>query len=497
MEGDQPRHIIWGGIERVDSTASSSAESRAEFLSRHRRSTKTIDFRDTSPLTPTVSLSVGPVDLSMCRAAGSPSASCSGRRGKHAKQTLVEYSGADNYYITASSTRERQKASRDSWTAFGKQAAEESPSKLYKWVRGTTKVWDLAVQTDGGWASPGAVARGELHAWSQLWKTKNAERPLVRQPFREPPTRALGSLWEVLACLMKAIGALEIFFQFCEQQGQWPDELWELLYLQLPREGATHAGQRRPIALLPMIYGIWAAWQKHRITDWRSTCADRGETPVGRGALDEAFTLAREAETATAKAESFAAVFLDCSKCYERVDLSLHLVSELKVSVRKYVGTTWYCQRPAKAVPTSYGRFLRLSNVYWKHLLTPTHAVWNAEKHGTVWVWISMARKAAELELTLKGGIKADPQVTLDLYTIRAWQRALLQQQPWPPTADEWLRADFGRRGRGPPHHLKSLCQRKGWAPEQQGFITPRGSITWNDADYYVVMAATTRSCIK
>mmetsp|Transcript_8348 Transcript_8348/g.19663 ORF Transcript_8348/g.19663 Transcript_8348/m.19663 type:complete len:167 (+) Transcript_8348:77-577(+) len=78
MEGDQPRHIIWGGIERVDSTASSSAESRAEFLSRHRRSTKTIDFRDTSPLTPTVSLSVGPVDLSMCRAAGSPSASCSG-----------------------------------------------------------------------------------------------------------------------------------------------------------------------------------------------------------------------------------------------------------------------------------------------------------------------------------------------------------------------------------------------------------------------------------
>eukprot|EP00971_Amphidinium_carterae_P122939 2433426-Amphidinium_carterae.1 len=33
-------------------------------------------------------------------------------------------------------------------------------------------------------------------------------------------------------------------------------------------------------------------------------------------------------------------------------------------------------------------------------------------------------RSAAELELTLKGGLKADPQVAFDLYTIRAWQRA-------------------------------------------------------------------------
>eukprot|EP00971_Amphidinium_carterae_P337253 6473973-Amphidinium_carterae.1 len=44
-------------------------------------------------------------------------------------------------------------------------------------------------------------------------------------------------------------------------------------------------------------------------------------TPVGKGALDEAFSLAAEAERATAKDEPFAAVFLDCSKCYERVDL--------------------------------------------------------------------------------------------------------------------------------------------------------------------------------
>eukprot|EP00971_Amphidinium_carterae_P339756 6477738-Amphidinium_carterae.1 len=70
-----------------------------------------------------------------------------------------------------------------------------------------------------------------------------------------------------------------------------------------------------------MIYRIWAAWQKHRVTDWRGLCTSRGETPVGTGALDE--SLAAEAERATTCAEPFAAVFLDCSKCYEQVDLNL------------------------------------------------------------------------------------------------------------------------------------------------------------------------------
>eukprot|EP00971_Amphidinium_carterae_P223097 4426881-Amphidinium_carterae.1 len=65
-----------------------------------------------------------------------------------------------------------------------------------------------------------------------------------------------------------------------------------------------------------MIYRLWAAWQKQRIH-----CSSKGETPAGKGALDEAFSLAAEAERATAQDEPFAAVFMDCSKCYERVDL--------------------------------------------------------------------------------------------------------------------------------------------------------------------------------
>eukprot|EP00971_Amphidinium_carterae_P075750 1496783-Amphidinium_carterae.1 len=76
--------------------------------------------------------------------------------------------------------------------------------------------------------------------------------------------------------------------------------------------GAEEAGQRRPIALLPTVR-VWAAWQKPRIMDWRERCIFKGETPVGRGALDEAFTLAHEVERATLEGVPFAAV---ASACY-------------------------------------------------------------------------------------------------------------------------------------------------------------------------------------
>eukprot|EP00971_Amphidinium_carterae_P042376 832759-Amphidinium_carterae.2 len=58
-------------------------------------------------------------------------------------------------------------------------------------------------------------------------------------------------------------------------------------------------------------------------TPAQNLCTYRGETPVGKGALDEAFSLAWEAEQTTAKEVPFAAIFLDCSKWYERVDLDL------------------------------------------------------------------------------------------------------------------------------------------------------------------------------
>eukprot|EP00971_Amphidinium_carterae_P223515 4434872-Amphidinium_carterae.1 len=76
---------------------------------------------------------------------------------------------------------------------------------------------------------------------------------------------------------------------------------------QLPKPGATGAGERRPIALLPVVYR------------WRERRAQQG----GRGALDEAFELSLAVEEHSRKGSSVAGVFLDCSKYYERVSLDL------------------------------------------------------------------------------------------------------------------------------------------------------------------------------
>eukprot|EP00971_Amphidinium_carterae_P130642 2588109-Amphidinium_carterae.2 len=112
--------------------------------------------------------------------------------------------------VRLEASRARQKASRDSWNAYVKQGFEESPGKLFKWVRGTTKVWDLAIQTGDSWAaSPGAVAQGELHAWSKLWKVCRHERQVKVSPFRIPEEASLGSLWDTLSHIKKgkAVGA--------------------------------------------------------------------------------------------------------------------------------------------------------------------------------------------------------------------------------------------------------------------------------------------------
>eukprot|EP00971_Amphidinium_carterae_P344506 6484941-Amphidinium_carterae.3 len=69
------------------------------------------------------------------------------------------------------------------------------------------------------------------------------------------------------------------FFKTVELTGVWPADLREMLYLQLPQDGARDAGQ--PVALLPQVYRLWSAvW----IVDL--------EVPVGAGALDETFDLA-------------------------------------------------------------------------------------------------------------------------------------------------------------------------------------------------------------
>eukprot|EP00971_Amphidinium_carterae_P193528 3840130-Amphidinium_carterae.1 len=46
-----------------------------------------------------------------------------------------------------------------------------SPKKIYKWIRGTAAVWDLAILSSDGFAlSPDQATKAELEAWSKLWQ---------------------------------------------------------------------------------------------------------------------------------------------------------------------------------------------------------------------------------------------------------------------------------------------------------------------------------------
>eukprot|EP00971_Amphidinium_carterae_P115980 2297468-Amphidinium_carterae.1 len=51
-----------------------------------------------------------------------------------------------------------------------------------------------------------------------------------------------------------------------------------MLYLQLPKEGAKNAGERRPIALLPQVYKLWSAYVRADVRAWRQLCKDRVAT---------------------------------------------------------------------------------------------------------------------------------------------------------------------------------------------------------------------------
>eukprot|EP00971_Amphidinium_carterae_P331209 6464641-Amphidinium_carterae.1 len=92
-------------------------------------------------------------------------------------------------------------------------------------------------------------------------------------------------------CRSTSCHDLARFLKVVEQVGRWPLAIREMLYLQLPKEGARDAGERRPIALLPQVYRLWCALCRRDVREWRARCTGRGEVPVGRGALDETFDI--------------------------------------------------------------------------------------------------------------------------------------------------------------------------------------------------------------
>eukprot|EP00971_Amphidinium_carterae_P006107 120334-Amphidinium_carterae.1 len=81
-----------------------------------------------------------------------------------------------------------------------------SPKKIYKWIRGTAAVWDLAILSENGYAlSPDQVAQAELAAWSKLWQPGNttfSQKVTSQSSWRTGDLRSVISHW----CLGKARG---------------------------------------------------------------------------------------------------------------------------------------------------------------------------------------------------------------------------------------------------------------------------------------------------
>eukprot|EP00971_Amphidinium_carterae_P033145 652553-Amphidinium_carterae.1 len=216
-----------------------------------------------------------------------------------------------------------------SWRTYVKEMWDTSPKKIFKWIRGTAAVWDLAILSEEGYAlSPDQATQAELEAWSKLWQPGRTTFPdkatsqsswgtgdLCSVIRHCPLGKARGvdrwSIAELRLLPDTAISDLANFLKVVEATGAWPHAIKEMLYLQLPKEGARDAGERRPIALLPQVYRLWCALCRRDVKAWRARCTGRGEVPVGRGALDETFDLAFDTEQITAAGKPQAGIFLD------------------------------------------------------------------------------------------------------------------------------------------------------------------------------------------
>jgi hypothetical protein len=99
------------------------------------------------------------------------------------------------------------------------------------------------------------------------------------------------------------------------KRGRWPEALRYTYVVVLPKPGKEAEEDMRPIGLLPATYRLWAAARKQAT---REVVTRLHDGPC-QGAVDVAWDLAVCAAAAYDRGEAVAGLFLDCSKCYERV----------------------------------------------------------------------------------------------------------------------------------------------------------------------------------
>eukprot|EP00971_Amphidinium_carterae_P319360 6347297-Amphidinium_carterae.2 len=133
----------------------------------------------------------------------------------------------------ANHAKERKK----SWQTYVAEMWKQAPKRIYKWIRGTVVVWDLAIRGSNGFAlTLDETAKVELEAWSKLWRPGLVQlRSVVTD---DPSAWSPSTISKIIKrCPAgKARGADRLGNE--RLTGVWLEQLREMLYLQLPKDGA-------------------------------------------------------------------------------------------------------------------------------------------------------------------------------------------------------------------------------------------------------------------
>ena len=233
---------------------------------------------------------------------------------------------------------------RDAWRQWVRDCILRRPGLLFRWIRGDTIPPTQGLIGPNGWTlDPVTVTEVAKAAWAKLWCAEGGPEPWRPRPPDGQPlppltgeqihtiVRNLAGRTAAGADGWRAEELKELPEQFwprlaelptvCEARGAWPRALRISLITLLPKGEAVEPGGMRPIALLPLVYRIWAAARQPWVRRWAHGPGDDGAEVVGQGAVDAAWELALEAECTTLvdNLEHMCGVFLDCSKCYERI----------------------------------------------------------------------------------------------------------------------------------------------------------------------------------
>ena len=165
---------------------------------------------------------------------------------------------------------------RDGWKKWQQEYLVKRPGRIFAYCKRTAPEPGPG---DLHWGEervpPSMTERMERakNEWTQYWET-DADCPQL--PVQPPPRITLQQFdntvrrmsdnkakgadgWrpsEIAALPMKAKQQLIDYYHHAEQAGYWGPHMQHVLIALIPKPGATHEGQLRPIGILPMLYRV-------------------------------------------------------------------------------------------------------------------------------------------------------------------------------------------------------------------------------------------------